>query len=99
MKINVIPISIFLSVLALIGYFTWLVLKSPDTIVETIQNWLNTSKGYIAIGCLVLFSGVALLALGIYKHMGYQNFKRHGVSAQGVIADVQDVYTINLNCN
>jgi hypothetical protein len=89
MKVNVIPILIFLSVLALIGYFTWWFLKSPDTIVETLQNWLNTPKGYIAIGCLMLIFGVALFSVGIYKQIEYQNFKKHGVSVQGVISSIE----------
>ncbi|MCL2682186.1 MAG: DUF3592 domain-containing protein [Bacteroidales bacterium] len=60
-----------------------------DKIEKTIGNWLNSSSGYIAIACLFLIFGVAIFIVVINKYIEYRNFKKYGVSVQGMISNIE----------
>ena len=77
--------------LALMVFLVRWALKSSGKIEETMQNWLDTPAGNIFIGCLLLVLGVALFVVVVNKQMEYRNFKKHGVSAQGVISSIESI--------
>ena len=84
-------VIITLSMLALMFLLVRWVLKSSDKILAAFYNWGSSAVGYITFGCLLIVIGVALIPVAINKHIEYQNFKKYGVSAEGVISSIESI--------
>jgi len=88
MKYIIITLSIIVPLTLIFLFVRW-VLKSSDKILAGLGKWGNSAAGYIIFGCLLIVFGAAFLVVVVNKQMEYRDFKKYGVSAQGVISHIK----------
>ena len=88
MKYVIITLSIIVPLTLMFLLVRW-VLKSSDKIFAAFVNWGSSAAGYIIFGCLLIVCGAALFVVVVKKQIEYRDFKKYGVSAEGMISRIE----------